>query len=128
MEQWIGQKSEQWTPRGSHGARSQAGWASTRERSSAWPGPASRRYQRTPGSILDPLEPVIARLIEDWPEIKSPRVTEILRDEHGYAGSIDLVRKRISKLRPPSERPAQKTGYRPALGNAGRLGRGADPA
>ena len=73
------------------------------------------RYQRTPGgSILDPLEPVIARLIEDWPEIKSPRVTEILRDEHGYAGSIDLVRKRISKLRPPSERPAQKTGYRPA--------------
>lgn len=73
------------------------------------------RYDRAPtGSMLDPLEPVIAKLIKDWPEIKSPRVTEILRDEHDYTGSIDLVRKRISKLRPPSERPAQKTGYRPA--------------
>lgn len=72
-------------------------------------------YRRKPaGSMLDPLVPVIAKLIKDWPEIKSPRVTEILRDEYGYTGSIDLVRKRISKLRPPSERPAQKTGYRPA--------------
>ncbi len=73
------------------------------------------RYRRAPnGSMLDPLEPVIARLIEDWPEIKAPRVTEVLRDEHGYTGSVDLVRKRISRLRPPSERPAQRTGYRPA--------------
>lgn len=72
-------------------------------------------YHREPaGSILDPLEPVIRKLIDDWTEIKSPRVTEILRDEHGYEGSVDLVRKRIAKLRPPSERPAQKTGYRPA--------------
>jgi transposase len=72
-------------------------------------------YQRqAAGSMLDPLEPVIAALIKDWPEIKSPRVTEILRDEYDYTGSIDLVRKRMSKLRPPSERPAQKTGYRPA--------------
>lgn len=72
-------------------------------------------YQRAPaGSMLDPLEPVIADLIKDWPEIKSPRVTEILRDEHGYTGSVDLVRKRMARLRPPSERPAQKTGYRPA--------------
>ena len=75
--------------------------------------PPTYRRKRT-GSILDPLEPVIAELIKDWPEIKSPRVTEILRDEHGYAGSVDLVRKRMAGLRPPSERPAQKTGYRPA--------------
>lgn len=73
------------------------------------------RYQRAPaGSILDPLGSVIAKLIKAWPEIKAPRVTEILRDEHGYEGSVDLVRKRIAKLRPPSERPAQKTGYRAA--------------
>lgn len=72
-------------------------------------------YRRKPaGSMLDRLQPVIGKLISDWPEIKSPRVTEILRDEHGYEGSVDLVRKRMAKLRPPSERPAQKTGYRPA--------------
>lgn len=72
-------------------------------------------YRRKPGgSMLDPLEPVIAELIDEWPEIKSPRVTEILRDEHGFQGSVDLVRKRMSALRPPAQRPAQKTGYRPA--------------
>ena len=36
--------------------------------------------------MLDPLEPVMRRLIEEWPEIKAPRVTEILRDDYGYAG------------------------------------------
>jgi transposase len=72
-------------------------------------------YRRQPqGSMLDPLEPVIRELIEEWPEIKAPRVTELLRDEHGYEGSVDLVRKRLAKLRPRSERPAQRTGYRPA--------------
>lgn len=71
-------------------------------------------YSRVPaGSMLDPLEPVLRRLLEDWPEIKAPRVTEILRDDYGYAGSVDLVRKRLAQLRPQSQRPAQKTGYRP---------------
>ncbi len=65
------------------------------------------------GSVLDPLEAVLRKLLEDWPEIKAPRVTEILRDDHGYAGSVDLVRKRLAQLRPKSERPAQRTGYRP---------------
>jgi transposase len=63
--------------------------------------------------MLDPLEPVIRRLIEGWPEIKAPRVTEVLRDDYGYAGSVDLVRKRLAALRPHAERPAQRTGYRP---------------
>lgn len=66
------------------------------------------------GSMLDPYEPVIRKLIDDWPEIKAPRVTELLRDEHGYAGSVDLVRRRLAEIRPRSERPAQRTGYRPA--------------
>jgi transposase len=71
-------------------------------------------YSRAPtGSMLDPLEPVLGRLIEDFEGIKAPRVTEILRDEHGYTGSVDLVRKRLAQLRPKSERAAQKTGYRP---------------
>jgi hypothetical protein len=43
------------------------------------------RCQRAPrGSMLDPLEPVLRRLLRDWPEIKTPRVTEILHSDHGY--------------------------------------------
>jgi transposase len=71
-------------------------------------------YARVPaGSMLDPLEPVLRRLVAEWPEIRAPRVTEILRDDHGYTGSVDLVRKRLALLRPRSERAAQRTGYRP---------------
>jgi transposase len=71
-------------------------------------------YERAAaGSMLDPLEAVIGGLIEGWPEIKAPRVTEILRDDYGYAGSVDLVRKRLAALRPREARPAQRTGYRP---------------
>src|SRR4051794_27640831 len=65
------------------------------------------------GSMLDPLEPVLRELIDRFEDIKAPRVTEILRDEHGYVGSVDLVRKRLALLRPRSERAAQRTGYRP---------------
>jgi transposase len=72
------------------------------------------RYERTPaGSMLDPLEGVLRRLIDEVPEIRAPRVTEILRGEYGYSGSIDLVRKRLAVLRPREARPAQRTGYRP---------------
>jgi transposase len=75
---------------------------------------APPRYVRAPsGSQLDPLMPVIARVLEQWPEIKAPRLTELLRTEHGYTGSVDLVRRRLAGLRPPIERPAQRTGYRP---------------
>jgi transposase len=72
------------------------------------------RYRRAPaGSMLDPLEPVIRRLMSEWPQIKAPRVAEVLRDDYGYCGSVDLVRKRMATLRPRRERPAQRTGYRP---------------
>jgi transposase len=71
-------------------------------------------YRRAPaGSMLDPLEPVLRRLLEEWPEIRAPRVTEVLRDDFGYTGSVDLVRKRLAALRPSPERAAQRTGYRP---------------
>jgi transposase len=76
--------------------------------------PEPPRYARTPaGSMLDRLEPVLVRLLEEWPEIKAPRVTEILRADYGYEGSVDLVKKRLARLRPSKTRPAQKTGYRP---------------
>jgi transposase len=72
------------------------------------------RYSRaSAGSMLDPLEPVMRRLLAEWPDIRAPRVTEILREDHGYAGSVDLVRKRLATLRPRPVRPAQRTGYRP---------------
>ena len=72
------------------------------------------RYERAPkGSMLDSLEPVMRRVLSDWPEIKSPRMTELLRD-YGYEGSIDLVKRRLQELRPREVRPAQRTGYRHA--------------
>jgi transposase len=76
------------------------------------------RYERPPtGSVLDPLMPVIRRLVEECPEIKAPRVTETLRDDFGYAGSVDLARKRMAALRPAGgERVAQRTAYRPGQG------------
>jgi transposase len=71
-------------------------------------------YRRTPiGSQLDPLEPVLRRLLEEWPQIKAPRLTEILRGECGYSGSVRLVQVRLQRLRPSRVRPAQRTGYRP---------------
>jgi len=72
------------------------------------------RYRRTPiGSQLDPLEPVVRRLLEEWPRLKAPRLTEILRDEYGYTGSVRLVQAHLQRLRPRAVRPAQRTGYRP---------------
>lgn len=76
--------------------------------------PEPPRYSRAPkGSMLDPLEPVLRQLLEEWPEIRAPRVTEILRADYGYEGSVDLVKKRLAKLRPSQARAAQRTGYRP---------------
>jgi transposase len=71
------------------------------------------RYVRAPaGSQLDRLMPVIEGVLREWPEIKAPRLTEMLRDEHGYQGSVDLVRRKLQSLRPREERAAQRTGYR----------------
>src|SRR3954467_13442679 len=63
--------------------------------------------------MLDPLEPVLRRLLVEWPEIRAPRVAEILREDYGYAGSVDSVKRRLARLRPAPARPAQRTRYRP---------------
>jgi transposase len=73
--------------------------------------PCYRRMR--PGSQLDRLEPVLRRLLEEWPQIKAPRVAEILRSDYGFAGSERLVREHLRRLRPSQARPAQRTGYRP---------------
>lgn len=72
------------------------------------------RYRRAPvGSQLDRFEPVLRRLLEEWPQIRAPRLTEILRCDYGYTGSLRLVQARLQQLRPSPVRPAQRTGYRP---------------
>ena len=39
------------------------------------------RYRRADvGSQLDPLEPVLRRLLEEWPQIRAPRAKELLRE------------------------------------------------
>ena len=86
-------------------------------------------YRRAPvASKLDPFEPVLRRLLEEWPQIRAPRATELLRDECGYEGSIDLVKRRPRELRPLPVRAAQRTGYRAGAGAAARLGGDADAA
>ena len=78
--------------------------------------------------MLDPLEPVLVRLLEEWPEIKAPRVTEILRDDYGYVGSVDLVKKRLAQLRPRRGAAGAADGLSAGAGAAARLGRDADAA
>lgn len=57
------------------------------------------RYQRkAQGSKLDPLEHVMRSALRERPAIDAPHMTEILR-EHGYRGSVDLVRRRLRRLR-----------------------------
>jgi hypothetical protein len=59
------------------------------------------RYRRKPqGSMLDPLEPVMRTVLQDTPRIDAPAMTELLR-ERGYRGSVDLVRRRLRRIRNP---------------------------
>lgn len=59
------------------------------------------RYRRKPqGSMLDPLEPVMRSVLQDTPRIEAPAMTQLLR-EHGYRGSVDLVRRRLRRIRSP---------------------------
>jgi hypothetical protein len=63
------------------------------------------RYRReSPGSKLDPFEPLLLLrwLLEEWPQIRAPRATELLR-----------ARLRLRELRPSSMRPAQRTAIGP---------------
>ena len=65
------------------------------------------RYRRPAvGSQLDPLEPMLRRLLEEWPLIRAPRATELLRADFGYCGSVDVVKRRLRELRPSTVRPA----------------------
>jgi transposase len=51
------------------------------------------------GSIVDPFEPEIRRLIEETPSMRAPAVLERLRAQ-GYAGGVTVIRERVARLRP----------------------------
>src|SRR4051794_31612961 len=71
------------------------------------------RYRRAAGgSQLDRFDGVLRELLAEWPQIRAPRATEVLR-EYGYTGSVELVKQRLRGLRPARVRPAQRTAYRP---------------
>jgi hypothetical protein len=36
------------------------------------------------------LSPVVRKLTADWPEIKRPRVTELLRANYSFTGSVEI--------------------------------------
>ena len=55
-------------------------------------------------------------------------MTEILREDYGYAGSVDLVRRRLAELRPTSGAAGAEDGLPAGAGDAGRLGGDADAA
>ncbi len=78
-----------------------------------WSAPEPPRYVRaSSGSLVDAFRPQLQRLVEEWPQIKAPRATEVLRG-YGYTGSVDLVKRALRELRPTGVRPAQRTGYAP---------------
>jgi transposase len=51
------------------------------------------------GSRLDPLMGPIGAALTEQPGMKAPELTERLRSEQGYEGSVDLVRRRLAELR-----------------------------
>lgn len=79
------------------------------------------------GSMLDPLEPVLRQLIEDWPEIKAPRVTEMLRDDPrnpawlsgAFSDPARRVRPTDSAVNPTGEPPHRS---KSAFGGLASLG------
>jgi len=42
--------------------------------------------------MLDPLESVLRQLLEEWPDIKAPRVTEIVRKPNSGVVALCVTR------------------------------------
>ena len=68
--------------------------------------PAKSEVQASPrGSMLDPFDDVIRKLLRETPEMLAPAVLERLRPL-GYKGAASILRERISKLRSTPHREA----------------------
>jgi transposase len=73
------------------------------------PLPASRQRR---GSQLDRLVGRIEAVLSEQPDIRAPHLTELLRAEYAYGGSVDLVRRRLAQLRAARPRSASPPGPR----------------
>jgi hypothetical protein len=73
--------------------------------------------ERRKGRSFDPFEPVIRRVLEGWPEIKAPRVTEVLR-----AHATACTPERRARRAPERSRCGSQGALRPTRGRAPRRG------
>jgi transposase len=68
------------------------------------------------GSQLDPLMLAIDAALAQQPGMQAPGMTELLRAQQGYGGSVDLVRRRLAEVRADPEDAAAAVG--PLAGGA----------
>ncbi len=61
-------------------------------------------FGATKSSKLDPFMDVIEHHMREYPQIRAPRLQQILVDR-GYRGSVSLLRHRMQKLRPRMRKP-----------------------
>jgi transposase len=83
-------------------------------------------------SALDPYSDQIKDLLASYPDLSAVRIhEEIARGPEGYAGSVDVLRRYLRKLRPAPGRVYQEVHYQPAQavqvdwGDCGRVQVGA---
>jgi hypothetical protein len=50
--------------------------------------------------MLDPFDAVLRAIVRDREDTRTPRKTQLLREDFGYAGSMDLVRRRLAQFAP----------------------------
>jgi transposase len=74
--------------------------------------PLPARADTRRGSQLDRLAGAMEQALTEQPDIKAPQLTELLRTAHGYAGSVDLVRRHLAKLRAARPWPTAPPGPR----------------
>ena len=76
--------------------------------------PPTAQAPATRSSILDPFKPQIDQLVADSPDLSAVRIyEEIRRGEHGYRGSVILVRRYVRTIRPARGRVYQEVHYDP---------------
>ncbi|RLD03270.1 MAG: IS21 family transposase [Chloroflexi bacterium] len=71
-----------------------------------------KRSSRNRGSIIDPFRGWTLAKLQQYPELKSPRIFEMLK-ERGYEGGLSLVRQTVAQLRPSTKRAYQTQHFEP---------------
>jgi transposase len=71
-----------------------------------------KRSSRNRGSIIDPFRGWVLAKLQQYPELKSPRIFDMLK-ERGYEGGLSLVRQTVAQLRPSTKRAYQTQHFEP---------------